>query len=53
MAKLDQFDLEAINQGEAIRGMRQMVGFTKQVHKRPVKVAIANRYNKDRKALYK
>jgi len=53
MAKLDQFDLEAISQGEAIKNMRQMVGYAKQINKRPAKVQIANRYNKDRKALYK
>jgi len=53
MAKLDEFDLEAIRQGEAIKSMKQMVGHMKRNHKRPVKVEVATTFSKDRKALYK
>jgi len=53
MAKLDEFDLEAISQGKAIKEMKLMVGHNRQSPKRPAKVAIATTFNKDRRALYR
>jgi|6_EtaG_2_1085325.scaffolds.fasta_scaffold08562_6 hypothetical protein len=52
MAKLDKFDLEAMKEGKAIRQMRGMVGVAKMNRRRPAKTEVANRYNKDRRALY-